>query len=332
MRGEAADHPQAGVDYPGTWAAFLKWFPDDPSCVEFLVGLRWPNGFVCPLCGSAVGWRGADGRFSCSGCASKVSVTSGTIFHGTRTPLTSWFAAAWYMTSQKNGASALGLQRILGLGSYRTAWTMLHKLRTAMIRPDRDMLSGDVEVDETYLGGIETGRRGGRQRDSIKEIVVIGVEVHSPKGFGRVRLRSVEDLSAASLVGFICDVVAPGSVIITDGWNSYLPLPRHGYTHKRTSIRAGDDPAHVVQPGVHRVASLLKRWLMGTHQGAIRPEHLDAYLEEFTFRFNRRSSHRPGMLFYRLLEQAVVTDPAPYKDIIGGGLTTEILTQSSELY
>ena len=228
--------------------------------------------------------------------------------------------------------SALGLQRILGLGSYRTAWMMLHKLRTAMVRPDRDLLTGDVEVDETYLGGVDIGRRGGRQRDSIKEIVVIGVEMHSPKGFGRVRLRRVEDLSAASLVGFITDVVEPGSVIITDGWNSYLPLPRHGYTHKRTSIRAGDDPAHVVQPGVHRVASLLKRWLMGTHQGAIRPEHLDAYLEEFTFRFNRRSSRRRGLLFYRLLEQAVVTDPAPYKDLVGGGIITGILTESGELY
>ena len=191
---------------------------------------------------------------------------------------------------------------------------------------------GDVEVDETYLGGVETGRRGGRQRDSSKEIVVIGVEVHSPKGFGRVRLRRVADLSAVSLGGFVTDVVEPGSVIITDGWNSYRPLSRHGYTHKRISIRAGGDPAHVVLPAVHRVASLLKRWLMGTHQGAIRPEHLDAYLEEFTFRFNRRSSRRRGLLFYRLLEQAVVTDPAPYKDIVGGGVTTEIPTESSELY
>jgi transposase-like protein len=320
------------VDYPGTWAAFLEWFPDDASCVEFLERLRWPDGFVCPLCGWGEGWRIADGRFSCRGCARKVSVTSGTIFHGTRTPLTSWFAVAWYMTNQKNGASALGLQRVLGLGSYRTAWTMLHKLRTAMVRPDRDMLSGDVEVDETYLGGVETGRRGGRQRDSIKEIVVIGVEVHSPKGFGRVRLRRVEDLSAASLVGFIRDVAEPGSVILTDGWQGYSGLPARGFVHKRTSIRAGDDPAHVVQPGVHRVASLLKRWLMGTHQGAIRAEHLDAYLEEFTFRFNRRSSRRPGLLFYRLLEQAVVTDPAPYKDIVGGSVTTKIITQSSELY
>jgi transposase-like protein len=332
MRGDTGQRPRAGVDYPGTWPAFLKWFPDDAACVEFLERLRWPEGFVCPLCGSVEGWRIADGRFSCRGCARKVSVTSGTIFHGTRTPLTSWFAAAWYLTNQKNGVSALGVQQGLGLGTYRTAWTMVHKLRTAMIRPDRDLLSGDVEVDETYLGGVETGRRGGRQRDSIKEIVVIGVEVHSPKGFGRVRLRRVEDLSAASLVGFVTDVVEPGSVIITDGWNSYRSLSRHGYTHKRTSIRASNDPAHVIQPGVHRVASLLKRWLMGTHQGAIRPEHLDAYLEEFTFRFNRRSSRRRGMLFYRLLEQAVVTDPAPYKDIVGGGLTTEILTQSGQLY
>jgi transposase-like protein len=194
---------------------------------------------------------------------------------------------------------------------------MLHKYRTAMVRPGRDLLSGDVEVDETYVG-TEAGVAG--RHIETKSIVVIAVEMRSPKGLGRIRLRRVDDVSAASLVGFIRDVAEPGSVILTDGWQGYSGLPAHGFVHKRTSLRAGSDPAHVVQPGVHRVASLLKRWLLGTHQGAVRSEHLDAYLNEFTFRFNRRTSRQRGMVFYRLLEQAVVTDPAPYRDIIGGGL------------
>ncbi len=309
--------PRVGVDYPGTWASFVEWFPDDAACREYLEGLRWPEGFLCPHCGSGIGWQTSDGRFSCGGCARRVSVTAGTIFAGTRTPLTTWFAAAWYLTNQKHGASALGLQQVLGLGSYQTAWTMLHKYRTAMVRPGRDLLSGDVEVDETYVG-TEAGVAG--RHIETKSIVVIAVEMRSPKGLGRIRLRRVDDVSAASLVGFIRDVAQPGSVILTDGWQGYSGLPAHGFAHKRTSLRAGSDPAHVVQPGVHRVASLLKRWLLGTHQGAVRSEHLDAYLNEFTFRFNRRTSRQRGMVFYRLLEQAVVTDPAPYRDIIGGGL------------
>jgi transposase-like protein len=243
-------------------------------------------------------------------------VTAGTIFDKTRTPLTSWFAAAWYVTNQKFGASALGLQRVLGLGSYQTAWTMLHKLRRAMVRPDRDLLGGDVEVDESYVGGDEEGVTGRQTRK--KAIVAIAVEVKQPRGFGRVRLRQIADVSAARLVPFVRDVIAPDAVVLTDGWLGYKPLARHGYTHKPTSIAASGDPAHVVMPGVHRVASLLTRWLLGTHQGSVRREHIDSYLDEFTFRFNRRTSQSRGLLFYRLLEQAAVTDPAPYPDIVGG--------------
>ncbi len=309
--------PRVGVDYPGTWAAFVEWFPDDKACREYLIQLRWPDGFVCPHCGSDVGWPTSDGRFSCGGCRRRASVTAGTIFHGTRTPLTTWFAAAWYLTNQKHGASALGLQQVLGLGSYQTAWTMLHKYRTAMVRPGRELLSGDIEVDETYVG-TESGTAG-RQVET-KDIVVIAVEKRSPKGLGRIRLRRVDDVSGASLIGFIRDVTQPGSVILTDGWQGYAELAKSGFVHKRTSLRAGNDPAHVVHPGVHRVASLLKRWLLGTLHGGVSSEHLDAYLNEFTFRFNRRTSRQRGMLFYRLLEQAVITDPVPYKDIIGGGL------------
>ena len=216
--------------------------------------------------------------------------------------------------TQKFGASALGLKRVVGLGSYETAWMLLHKLRKAMVRPDRDLLGGDVEVDESYVGGEEQGVRGRLARK--KAIVAIALEIKQPRGYGRVRLRRIPDASAASLVPFVREVVLPDAVVLTDAWRGYASLARHGYTHKPTNIAASGDPAHVVMPGVHRVASLLKRWLPGTHQGAVRPEHLDAYLDEYTFRFNRRHSRSRGLLFYRLLEQAVVTPPAPYEDIV----------------
>jgi transposase-like protein len=253
----------------------------------------------------------ADGRWSCSGCARKVSVTAGTIFDRSRIPLQDWFAAAWYMTNQKHGVSALGLQRLLGLGSYQTAWTILQKLRTAMVRPGRDRLHGSVEVDETYVGGIEHGVRGrGTER---KFIVVIAIEVLSPKGFGRVRLQRVRDVSAASLIPFVCAAVEPDTEVRTDGWSSYTNLSEQGYRHHPISISSTGDPAHVSLPGVHSVASLLKRWLLGTHQGSVTAEHLDAYLNEFAFRFNRRHSRRRGLLFLRLLQHAVVTKPTRYR-------------------
>ncbi len=220
------------------------------------------------------------------------------------------------MTNQKHGVSALGLQRVLGLGSYQTAWAMVHKLRRAMVRPGRDRLAGAVEVDETYIGGVEPGVRGRETRR--KAIVVIAVEVPGEREIGRVRMARIPHVSAASLTGFVQEAVEQGSVVMTDGWRSYLRLPQAGYVHKPTNFSAGGDPAHVVMPAVHRVASLLKRWLLGTHQGAVRPEHLDYYLDEFTFRFNRRRSRRRGLLFYRLLEQDVEVGPSPYREMIGG--------------
>jgi transposase-like protein len=255
----------------------------------------------------------ADGRWSCSACARKVSVTAGTIFDRSRIPLQDWFAAAWYMTNQKHGVSALGLQRLLGLGSYQTAWTILQKLRTAMVRPGRDRLGGTVEVDETYVGGIEHGVRG-RGTES-KFIVVIAIEVLSPKGFGRVRMQRVNDVSGASLIPFVCAAVKSGSEVHTDGWKGYNGLSEQGCRHRTINISSTGDPAHVSMPGVHRVASLLKRWLLGTHQGSVTEEHLDAYLNEFAFRFNRRHSRRRGLLFLRLLQHAVVTPPTRYRPL-----------------
>jgi transposase-like protein len=312
-----AEQLVAGADYPGTWQQFAAWFPDDAACARYLARLRWPAGFCCPVCGPADAWRAGSGRWwMCTGCARKTSVTAGTIFEGTRTPLQTWFTAAWWVTSQKHGMSAMGLQRALGLGlgSYQTAWMMLHRLRAAMVRPGRERLSGLVEVDEAYVGGVEAGA-GGRETET-KSLVAIAVEIKQPRGFGRVRLQRVPDVSKDSLIPFVKSAVEPGATVHTDGWQAYRTVPDHGYTHERTVIRQQSDPAHVVMPGVHRVASLLKRWLLGTHQGRVSPQHLDAYLNEFTFRFNRRTSRRRGLLFHRLIEQAAITPPAPYKSVI----------------
>jgi transposase-like protein len=306
--------PQTGKDYPGSYAELLTWFPDEAACVDYLEWLRWPDGFRCPRCVGRAAWRLSSGRWECALCGRQASVTAGTIFHRTRTPLRLWFAAAWEMTSQKHGISALGIQRSLGLGSYQTAWAMLHRYRTAMVRPGRERLAGHVEVDEAYLGGVEGGVFG-RQTDT-KAIVAIAVEVKHPKGFGRIRLQRVDDVSKDSLIPFIESAVEPGATVHTDGWQAYWTVPDRGYEHERTIMRAQPDPAHVVMPGVHRVASLLKRWLLGTHQGSVGPEHLDAYLNEFTFRFNRRGSRRRGLLFYRLLEQAILADPITYRSLI----------------
>lgn len=258
-------------------------------------------------------------------------MTAGTLFDKTRTPLRSWFAAAWYATNQKHGVSALGLQRVLGLGSYQTAWMMLHRLRRAMVRSGRERLSGIVEVDETYVGGPEARprrrRRGAARKKPVhstgkKALVAIAVEVLQPKGFGRVRLRRVPDASADSLLPFVLESIEPGSTVHTDGSWAYRSLPEHGYVRDKSVILGSELPAHVSLPAVHRVAALLKRWLLGTHQGSVQPHQLDAYLDEFTFRFNRRSSRSRGLLFYRLLEQAVITEPVTYQAIAATASTT----------
>ena len=308
-------HPQAGRDYPRNWHELLKWFPDEGACLRYLERLRWRDGFVCHFCGTVGGdwWQMGDGLRRCAVCRFETSVTAGTILAGTRTPLMSWFAAVWYVVNQKQGVSALGLQRVLGLGTYRTAWTWLHKLRRAMVRPGRDLLDGAVEVDETLVGGVKPGKRG-RGADG-KALVVIAVE-RRDGGPGRVRMRRIPNASAEVLTDFVLDNVARGAEVHTDGWGGYNDVGKHRFKHFVTNISASGDPAHVVMPEVHRVASLLKRWLLGTHQGAVSHDQLDYYLDEFTFRFNRRRSRHRGLLFYRLLEGAVATDPHPYKALI----------------
>ena len=292
-----------------------EWFRSDAGCREYIRRLRWPEGFVCPHCG-VIGepWTMSRWAAAVPGCRGQTSLTAGTMFQDTRKPLRMWFLAMWFVTSQKNGVSALGLQRVLGLGSYETAWTWLHKLRRAMVRPGRDCLAGAIEVDETYVGGPEEGKRG--RETETKAIVAVAAE-KSGRGIGRIRLRRVKDVSADSLLPFVQGAVVPGSVVHTDGWSGYSGLAAAGYQHQVTVISGGRDPAHEVMPRVHNVASLLKRWLIGTHQGGIQHQQLDYYLDEFTFRFNRRRSQARGLLFHRLAQQAVAVAPAPYHTIIG---------------
>lgn len=308
----------AGHHYPRSAGEFGAWFGADADCLDYLEWLRWPDGFVCPVCAQPGGWRMADGTFRCGGCKARVSATAGTIFDKTRTPLTVWFTAAWLLATQKDGVSAQSLQRALEISSYQTAWAMLHRLRSVLVRPGRERLAGRVEVDETFIGGEEPGLRGGRQRGK-KTLVGVVVEVHEPRGFGRCRMRVLADASAASLQPFVADHVEPGATLITDGWPGYAGIEGLGYVRERHSQRAarlrGDDPYGLL-PGVHRIASLAKRWLLGTHQGSVDAAHLQAYLDEFVFRFNRRTSRSRGLVFHRVLELAVGHEPVRYRDLV----------------
>lgn len=304
-------------DYPKDLLEFEARFSTDEACREYLFRLRWPEGFCCPHCQGTNAWGTKRGLYKCQTCHQHVSVTAGTIFHGSRKPLRLWFRAMWQITSQKYGANALGLQRVLGLGSYHTAWEWLHKLRRAMVRPGRDCLKGVVEVDETYLGGKKPGQRG--RGAEGKALIVVAVEDTSgtrKTGIGRIRLQRVPDASAQSLNAFMNSWITVGSTVRTDGWSGYAQLPEHGYVHvlAREGSSVGEDELALC----HRIIALFKRWLLGTYQGAVRPEHLDYYLDEYTFRFNRRTSRSRGKLFYRLVQQAVVIEPVTGKEIEGG--------------
>lgn len=306
--------PVAGSDYPGTYQELLAWFPNDAACTAYLEKLRWPDGFSCPACGCADYWRTGRGLLMCRECERKTSVTAGTIFHRTRTPLATWFAAIWFITSQKNGVSAQGLQRALGFGSYETAWAWMHKLRRAMVRPEREQLAGDVELDEIFVGGRATGHLGA---STTKVPIMVAVERAGRGRLGRVRMAVADRPNTGAILDFARSTIAEGSTIHTDGTILFRKLPSFGFQHDYVAGYKAEDP-DTVMPGVHLVSSLVKRWLSGTLHYAASRQHLDYYLDEFTFRFNRRKSARRGLLFYRLLQQAVDADPHPLKDLVGG--------------
>lgn len=308
-------------DYPQTVLELRDRFAAEQACRDYLAKLRWPEGFRCPACQSQDFWLTDRALRHCRSCGRQTSVTAGTLFADTHLPLRLWFEAIWQVTSQKYGASALGMQRVLGLGSYRTAWNWLHKLRRAMVRPGRDRLQGVVEVDEIFIGGPRPGKRG---RGAAGKVLVLIAAQAAAKGIGRIRLARVADASARSLEAAITAAIEPGSQVRTDAWKGYQGLEQLGYGHPvaRSTAAVGDN----LLPLANRVASLLKRWLIGTHQGAVQPSYLDYYLDEYTFRFNRRTSGSRGLLFYRLVQQAVELAPVPAKDIIAGLATVTTTT------
>ena len=307
--------PSRGLHYPGSYAELRAWFPDDEACMDYLDWLCWPSGPVCPACGRTASAAVASGRvWRCGACTKRVSRTAGTIFQDTRTPLTVWFAAGWYMTADPGGVSALRMQKLLGLGSYQTAWAMLHRYRTAMVRPGRELLTGRVEVDETYLGGEQPGPRG---RGALgKTLVVIAVELLAPKGYGRARMSVIPDASAETLRPFLLATVEPGTTVVTDGWSAYPNACQDWFLHEPHPVAGSGSQAHELLPAGHLVASLCKRWLLGTHQGGLQPEHMQAYLDEFSFRFNRRHARARGLLFYRLMQYAAGAPPLTYRQMV----------------
>jgi transposase-like protein len=300
------------ADYPETIRDFRVWFPDDAACRAYLECVRWPNGPRCPRCPDAKVWISQPPFYRCAGCGYDFTVTVGTLFADTHLPLSLWFEAIWYVVNQKNGASALGVQRVLGI-SYPTAWRWLHKLRRARVRPGRDRLAGTVEVDEVYIGGQRSGKPG---RGAGGKVLILVMAQADGSCIGRIRLACVANASIAVLTTAVAAGVEPGSQVLTDGWDGYAGLATKGYDHRivRKTAIMGEN----VLPRVNRVASLLQRWLLGTHQGAVARSHLDYYLDEFTFRFNRRRSGSRGLLFYRLIEQALAIGPARSRELVGG--------------
>jgi len=299
------------TEYPKNIMEFEQEFSNEKRCLEYLMKLRYEDGvYTCSVCGSKKSWPARGNAYECAECHHQESVLSGTLFQDTHKPLMLWFRAIWYITSQKNGTSALGLQRVLGIGSYKTAWTWLHKLRRAMVRPGRDRLSGRVEVDEAFFGAPEKGGKRGRGAEN-KVLVAIAVETDG-KVVGRMRAGILEDASRNSLHGFIQESVEPGSTVVTDGWRGYGGLEALRYRHETIEHQTMD----ALLPHVHTVISLMKRWIMGTLQGSCSQEHLPYYFDEYTFRFNRRKSKSRGMLFYRLLQNAVQLEPVTYRKII----------------
>lgn len=294
-------------DFPKNEVEFDRRFHNEKACLSYLFQLRWPKGFSCSRCGHLHYWSTSKGLFLCRQCRHQQSVTAGTIFHGTRKPLTLWFKALWWFSTRKSSVNATALQELLGLGSYQTAWCWLQKLRTCTVFPDREKLSGTIEVDECFVGGMHGGKRGRGAAQKCK--VVVAVERQGRK-LGRLRMQVIEHCGAEELTAFAKANISAGSHITTDGWAGYRSLQKEGYMHK-TVIQSDIEDKKNVLPGVHLVASLVKRVILGTFHGRFDPQYLQRYLDEYVFRFNRRTSKSVGKRFWRIMQQAIASVPVP---------------------
>jgi transposase-like protein len=307
-------------DLPQDLPTFIARFGTDEQCHAYLVHKRWPEGFCCRACGHRQAWRlGRRNIYECAACGQQHSLLKGTIFEQTKSGLARWFLAIYLVSASKGGISALELQRQMGFGSYQTAWTWLHKIRRATVQPGREPLTARVEADETYVGGAEPGKPG---RGAAGKTVVAGA-VESGRGrargrrLGRLRLAALADAKALSLEGFLAANLAKPAAVATDGWTGYGGLAAAGYRHEPVNLSASWGDAALRLPAIHLVFSLAKRWLLGTHHGAVSKKHLQAYLDEFVFRFNRRTARSISHRFARVVEHAVQLPPTTYRALVG---------------
>jgi transposase-like protein len=298
------------ISYPQNIEQFEDLFKSEDDCIRYLIQVRWPNGFICEKCQSTKHWLSGK-LLGCSTCGNKVRILAGTIFQDTKLPLMKWFRAIWEVVRRKSGVSALALQDELGL-TYKTVWTLLHKIRRAMVRPGREKLKGTVEVDETLYGSFEEGHPG-RGSDK-KALIIIGVELNDNDSLGRIRMSLIESASADNINVFIEENIDKEANIITDGWSGYHSISKHGYKHDVKCISNEKEAL----PHVHLVISLFKRWILGTYQGGISRDQLECYLDEHVFRFNRRMSKNRGLLFQRIIENSVKVEPVTYNKISRG--------------
>jgi transposase-like protein len=309
---------------PEDLPSFLARFGSDEQCRAYLFQARWPDGFRCAGCGHERAWAHKARLIDeCAACGKQHSLLAGTIFEQTKTGLSRWFLAIYLVTSSKGGISAMELKRQMGFGSYQTAWSWLHKIRTAMVRPERPPLSARVEADETYLGGPRPGKpgRGAGGKSKVAGAVESGRGHARGRRLGRLRLAVVSDVSAKSLESFLGRNVAPPATVVTDGWSGYGGLAAAGYAHEPLNLSASWGDAVLRLPAIHLVFGLAKRWLLGTHHGAVSAKHLPAYLDEFVFRFNRRTAKSISHRFARVIHQAVLTRPTTYPRLVAPSLT-----------
>jgi len=293
------------MDYPKTQIEFEQMFSTEGKCLSYLGYIRFENGYTCPKCNGKQHWKSKDGIYVCKQCNYQLSLTAGTVFHKSRIGLTVLFRAMWYIVAQKKGVSALGLQKIMGIKRYETTWDWLHKFRSLMVLAGRKKLSGIVEVDETLVGGKRSGKRG--RGAEGKTLVIVAVEVLGKKT-GRTRLAVIDDASRTSINAFIKSNIETGTKVRTDGWLGYTDLTKMKYTREIHTDKVLQEGGELL-PYVHRIASLLKRWLLGTHQNHTSPGKLNSYLDEFVFRYNRRHANSRGLLFQTLMQQAVTQKP-----------------------
>jgi len=285
------------VEHPKNYRELVSYFADQASCLEYLASIRWPDGFICPACKGKDHWRSKRLLWICSSCEFQASVLAGTLFQDTKLPINVWFQMIWWFMGQKNGANALSLQRNFGIGSYRTAWRLLGKLRSCAVSPTRTQLSGEVEVDEVFLGGVNN-----------KEIIGVAAEKRG-RATGRIRLKHLKSREASEIQGFILGAIEPGAKIISDRHKSYVTIVGKGYAHAPQKkpyiweeVDGNDDR---LLPRLHRVAALMKRWYLGTYHGGMSMKEIQPYLDEFVFRFNRRTSGSRGLIFHRMVEAAL---------------------------